>query len=132
MALAIDGMHALGVDKEASDALLTAQLSGRYAPYVWCQVDEMLRERLCGAAEERQTTLIVLRGPLKAGKSRTVLEALRAVGESSGGALDDAMLIEQANAAALARLARGRLRVSSERRCRRAVARRDRAVYHGG
>jgi hypothetical protein len=79
VALANDGMYAVGVDKEASEALRIAGVTGRHAPYVWREVDEALRARLCGAAKERQTTLIVLRGPSKAGKSRTVLEALQAV-----------------------------------------------------
>jgi hypothetical protein len=106
-ALADDGMYGLGVEVEAREALEAAQLTGRHAPYVERDVDEVLRDRLAAASRTANASIIVLDGPSKAGKSRTVLEALRVVAQPANGGLADAPLVEPKDAAALATLASG-------------------------
>jgi tetratricopeptide (TPR) repeat protein len=93
-----DGAYALGVDTEAREALDAAGLVGlRHAPYVSRDVDGQLRKRIASAASREAASLVILAGPSKAGKSRTLLEAARNV-------VNDASLIVPRNARALARL----------------------------
>jgi tetratricopeptide (TPR) repeat protein len=100
-ALMNDGMYRLGVETEAPEALLTAGLARQsHAPYLpRPAVDAKLRAALVEAAERPGATLVVLSGPAKSGKSRTLLEALHAT-------LPDAWLIEPDSSAALVTLAR--------------------------
>jgi tetratricopeptide (TPR) repeat protein len=96
-----DGIYGLGVETEALEALEAADLHGfRHAPYVPRDLDRPLSERLSTAATLNAVTLIVVSGPSKAGKSRTLLEAARVT-------LGHAWLIAPKDAEALARLARG-------------------------
>jgi hypothetical protein len=106
-ALAEDGMYEVGVELEAREALDAAHLTGRHAPYVERDVDELLRDRLAAASRTPNASIIVLDGPSKAGKSRTVLEALRGVAQQANGGLVDALLVEPRDAGALATLAFG-------------------------
>jgi tetratricopeptide (TPR) repeat protein len=97
-----EGIYVLGVETEAPEALDAADLHGHeHAPYVPREVDRPLRERLRVAATLDAVTLIVLYGPSKSGKSRTLLEAVQET-------VSDAWLIGARDAGALARLARGR------------------------
>jgi uncharacterized protein len=97
-----DGIYALGVETEAPEALETAGLGGRsHAPYAPRDIDTRLVERLTAAASLDHVSLIIVLGPSKAGKSRTVLEAVRAV-------LGGAWLIAPRDAASLARLSNDR------------------------
>ena len=66
-------------------------------PYVPRDIDGPLRDRLSAAADD-DVTLIILTGPSKAGKSRTVLEVMRTK-------LPDARLMVPKNRVALTRLA---------------------------
>jgi hypothetical protein len=99
-ALAGDGMYKRGVEIEAPDALRSVGLAAElHAPYLpRPSVDGPLREQLEHAAAAFGATLVVLSGPSKAGKSRTLAEALAAT-------LPQAFLIEPADAAALVALA---------------------------
>jgi tetratricopeptide (TPR) repeat protein len=107
--LAGEGIYCAGVETEAREALEAAGLGdARHAPYVERAVDKPLRDRLSAAAVQQKATLIVLSGPSKAGKSRTVLEALRVVADAPGGALAQAVLFQpEQHAAAFATLAAG-------------------------
>jgi tetratricopeptide (TPR) repeat protein len=82
-----DWIYTLGVENEAPEALDTAGLRGcAHAPYAPRYLDEQLTRRLKNAAEVDTVDLITVFGPPKAGKSRTMLEAVR-------GTLGDAWLI---------------------------------------
>jgi TPR repeat protein len=107
VALADDGMYGVGVETEAREALAVAQLTGTHAPYVERDVDGVLRDRLVAASTSHRASLIVLEGPSAAGKSRTALEALRAVAQLSDGGFADAVLVEPRDARALATLGSG-------------------------
>lgn len=99
-ALAGEGMYRLGVEIEAPDALQRAGLvGGGHAPYLARgAVDGTLRERLRRAASADGVSLVVVSGPSKSGKSRTLCEALSAT-------LPEKWLIEPADAASLVALA---------------------------
>jgi tetratricopeptide (TPR) repeat protein len=97
--VAAEGVYELGVEVEAPEALEAAGLGGRsHAPYIERDIDEALRARLKDAAGRDGVELIVLSGASKAGKSRTLLEAV-------GAAVPQAWLLQPADAAALAELA---------------------------
>ena len=108
-ALADDGMYRLGVDHEAREALEAVGVDDDHAPYVARDVDAALCERLEEAAGRTGVSLVVLRGPSKAGKSRTLTEALHTLARRPTSAFSDAVLVEPArpteNPAALVTLA---------------------------
>lgn len=91
--------YELGVETEAPQAI-DALSGGNSVPtaYRWRRVDEELDRRLGAASGTHGTHLIVLAGPSKAGKSRTLLEA--AARQVSG-----AWLVAPRGADALERLA---------------------------
>ena len=98
--VASDGIYELGVESEAPEALAAVGLEQqRHAPYAPREVDERLRERLTAAAAQAGVTLVIVRGPSKAGKSRTALNALDQ-------AMPNAWLLVPKDRAALAQLAR--------------------------
>jgi cellulose synthase operon protein C len=100
--LSNDGIYAVGVETEAREALQAAGLAHRvHAPYVERAIDEPLRARIEQATARDEVTIILVSGASKAGKSRTLLEALRV-------AAPEAWLIRPSGAAGLASLARGR------------------------
>lgn len=101
-ALAGEGMYKRGVEIEAPAALEFAGLvAERHAPYLSRPaVDRALYERLQLAAGIPGPSLIVLAGPSKSGKSRTLAEALVAT-------LPRAWMIQPADRAALVKLALG-------------------------
>jgi TPR repeat protein len=92
-----DGFYTLGVEMEAQHTMRDAGLRDR-APYIWRDVDENLREKLSEVGARGSCSLIVLNGPPRAGKSRTLLEAAAAV-------LPGAWLLAPADSAGLAALA---------------------------
>ena len=83
----------LGVDREA----ISVEDGSHSAPYVPRERDEQLRQTLTEARERSEPSLIVVSGPSKAGKSRTLFAAASAV-------LPDAVLIAPSNAASLSDL----------------------------
>jgi hypothetical protein len=105
-ALAGARIYDLGVEQESPQALTDLDLpADSHAPYLHRpRADRELRDRLGAAAERDEVTLIVLQAPSKAGKTRTLLEAVRA-------ALPDAWFIRPATVqlVALARGGPGRL-----------------------
>ena len=78
-ALGSDAMYRFGVEREAPQALARLGLSPEaHAPYLpRADADARLRERLRAAAACEGVSLVVLAGPSKAGKSRTLAEALQ-------------------------------------------------------
>jgi hypothetical protein len=67
----------LGVDTESPAALAELGLSNAaHAPYLERDVDQQLRSRMRDAARRSEPTSIVVSGPSKAGKSRTLAEAV--------------------------------------------------------
>src|SRR4051794_3544625 len=96
------GFYDLGVETEAPEALAAAGQADRtHAVYLDRDVDETLRERLRGAASRSGPSLMVVVGPSKAGKSRTLAEAAVVV-------LSDAWLLVPRDPEAVAKLTRGR------------------------
>ena len=93
-----DGIYVLGVAPEAQDALRSVEPQIRHAPYLPRDVDSELEVRLRRAAAKPAASLVVLAGPAKSGKSRTLLEVLRRT-------LPEAWLLEPTDGAALANLA---------------------------
>jgi TPR repeat protein len=100
-ALAGEGMYDLGVAPEDPEARAAVGLPARgHTPYLpRPAVDGKLRERLADAAKAPGETLIVVEGPAAAGKSRTLLEALKEV-------LPDAVLLNPTTSQALVDLGR--------------------------
>ena len=93
--------YEVGVETEAPDALQLLGLQpGDHAEYVRRTVDDALQHRMRGAVARGGAHLIVVAGPSKAGKSRTLLEAAAQV-------LGEAWLIAPRHASAIAALARG-------------------------
>jgi hypothetical protein len=69
------GFYELGVETEAGEALAALGRSDdRHAPYVARDADAELHTRLLAASAGDRAELIVLSGPAKAGKSRTLAE----------------------------------------------------------
>ena len=99
---ATEAFYRLGVETEAREALEAAgQGDRKHAMYVERDIDERrLRPALRAAATTNAASLIVVRGPSKVGKSRTLLEATAA-------AVPHAWLLAPQDAAALGKLARG-------------------------
>jgi Flp pilus assembly protein TadD len=100
---ATGGFYELGVAPEAPEALEGAGLGDReHAPYVERDIDELeLRPALRTAAIKDAPSLIVVYGPSKSGKSRTLLEGAAVT-------VPDAWLIVPENATALGTLAGGK------------------------
>ena len=100
-ALKFQRIYKLGVETEAPEALRTLGLRVRHAPYLARPTaDTELQERLRAATDFGGVSLVVIRGPAKAGKSRTLLEGLSQT-------LPEAWLIRPKDAAALVELGRG-------------------------
>jgi uncharacterized protein YegL/Flp pilus assembly protein TadD len=94
------GFYELGVETEAGEALAALGRSDdRHAPYVARDADAELQARLLAASVGDKAELIVLSGPAKAGKSRSLAEV--------AARLPDAWLLAPRTAAGLAALARG-------------------------
>jgi tetratricopeptide (TPR) repeat protein len=87
----------LGVDTEADQAIASLGVHTRHAPYIERDLDDDLRAKLAVAASESRVSLVVLSGPSKSGKSRSLLEA-------AAEALRDAWLVSPRNGQALAEL----------------------------
>ena len=85
--------YEVGVDPEE----ISVGDGSHSAPYVPRERDEQLRQTLTQARERSEPSLIVVSGPSKAGKSRTLFAAASAV-------LSDAVLIAPHNAASLSDL----------------------------
>lgn len=98
-AAARDAFYRLGVEYEAPQALALLQLGpDDHAAYIERTVDAEIETRLRAAAAQPGVHLILVAGPSKAGKSRTLLEV-------AARALPDARLFAPAGAAAFAQLA---------------------------
>jgi TPR repeat protein len=93
------GMWSLGVEQEAYEALTQLPESPSHAPYIRRDAHEPLCERLHEAAAHNTSTLVVVCGPSKSGKSRLLWEAAREV-------LSEAWLLRPRSAVALGKLAR--------------------------
>lgn len=92
--------YELGVAVEAPDSLaLLGVAEGDHPRYIQRKVDGEIRDQLHEVAENAGASLVVVSGPSKAGKSRTLLESARLV-------LDNAWLISPNSAEAVAKLAR--------------------------
>ena len=85
--------YEVGVDHEA----ISVEDGSHGAPYVPRERDEQLHQTLAEARERSEPSLIVVSGPSKAGKSRTLFAAASAV-------LSDAQLIGPRDAASLSGL----------------------------
>ena len=74
-----DGFYdTLGVETEAEEALAVAGQDQRaHSVYIARDVDSRLTERLETALQSPKTELLILSGPSKAGKSRTLAEGLQ-------------------------------------------------------
>ncbi len=77
-ALTPTSIYALGVDTEAPDAVAIFKGSPTHSPYVERDLDSEIQAALSRALESRGPRLVVVSGGSKSGKSRTILEALRA------------------------------------------------------
>ena len=96
------GFYDLGVESEAPDALASAgAFESGHAPYIPRAVDDALNARLTDPTATGRATFVVLSGPSKAGKSRTLAEAVSR-------ALPDGWLIAPRDVGALVRLTRER------------------------
>jgi uncharacterized protein len=96
-----DYVYRLGVETEAEDALTDLGWAGlRHAPYVGRDVDEKVRNALRQAAAGDGSSLIVVSGRAKSGKSRTLLEA-------ASSELSDAWLLQPSDPKSLGALAQG-------------------------
>jgi hypothetical protein len=92
--------YELGVDPEAPDSLTLLGLTKDQHPeYIRRRVDSNLCDRLREAAEGGGAALVVVSGPSKAGKSRTLLKAAHRV-------LENAWVISPNSAEAVSKLAR--------------------------
>ena len=91
--------YTLGVDTEAPESLeLLGIATDRHPLYVPRRADARVRERIEAALREGAAALVVVSGPSKAGKSRTLLEA-------AGAVLGNAWLLSPKTPEALAELA---------------------------
>lgn len=94
--------YELGVDPEAPDSLALLGLAAEEHPeYVRRWADGKIRDRLREAAADGGASLVVVSGPSKAGKSRTLLEAAHR-------ALENAWVLSPNTAEAVAKLAHSR------------------------
>ena len=95
------GFYGLGVETEASEALRALGERGTHASYVDRDVDDALRRQLRRAVDVGGASLVVVSGPSKAGKSRSLAEAVTA-------SVPDAWLLAPRSAETFGALARGR------------------------
>lgn len=94
--------YELGIDPEAPDSLTLLGLAESEHPeYMSREVDGKIRDRLREAIEDGGASLVIVSGPSKAGKSRTLLDSARRI-------LEDAWVISPNTAAAVAKLAHSR------------------------